>query len=53
MDPVSFMCDASRCPVRIGAETVFKDEEHVTASFSRSVAAHFEPFLAQLVANAP
>ncbi len=50
VDPEQFICVAETCELLTRREVVFKDEEHVSVSFSRSVSARFESLVHRLAA---
>jgi len=41
MDPKDFMCTQDRCPAMLDNTVVYRDDNHVTDTFSRASASHF------------
>ena len=45
VDPTPLVCPDEVCPAMIGDVIVHRDDDHVTATFARSVATEFEAML--------
>ena len=49
VDLTSAVCSADRCPAVIGPSLVYRDDNHLTATFSRSLSARLAASLAPLL----
>ena len=46
VDPVSWLCSASACPVIVGDTLVYRDDSHISNTYSTALAPLFAPLLA-------
>jgi len=53
VDPRALVCSAGVCPLVVGEDVVFYDDDHITASWSRAVAPALETLVGPLLAPAP
>ncbi|GAA1945428.1 SGNH hydrolase domain-containing protein [Nocardioides panacihumi] len=53
VDPRALVCSAGVCPLVVGDDVVFYDDDHITASWSRLVAPALEKLLGPLVGATP
>jgi hypothetical protein len=53
VDPRGLVCSAGVCPLVVGDQVVFYDDDHITASWSRLVAPALEQLTGPLVHPAP
>ncbi|MFN8169860.1 MAG: acyltransferase family protein [Candidatus Nanopelagicales bacterium] len=45
VDPVSWLCSPTACPVVVGDTLVYRDDSHITNTYSTKLAPLFEPLL--------
>jgi hypothetical protein len=53
VDPGPLVCSAGVCPLVVGGDVVFFDDDHITASWSRTVAPALEQLTGPLLPPGP
>lgn len=48
VDPTPWVCPSSPCPVIIGQVLVYRDDQHMTATFAAALAPYLAPELPSL-----
>ncbi len=53
IDPNDRICDGASCPVMKNGKIIYRDRNHLTATFVKTLSAMFEPFLPAAAPSAP